>query len=330
MVSIRTIALLFLICFFHKSHTAATQSHHHAQKHKERLQDGMTHASFNKHSHEHDTEFDHEAILGSVKEAEEFHDLSPEESKKRLSILVTKMDLNKDKFIDRHELKAWILRSFKSLGAEEAQDRFEDCDENGDHKVTWAEYIKDTYGMESEEEGLEKNEVEDDSQDKMMNDDRELFKAADKDGDGVLILDEFIIFNNPEEYPEMLPIVLRQTLADKDVNGDDKIDFQEFVGESARDKDKEYLITEKDKFDNDFDKNKDGFLTGNEILSWMLPSSDEIATEEVDHLFVGSDDDHDERLSYDEIINNYDLFVGSEATEYGEHLQNIERFKDEL
>ena len=60
-----------------------------------------------------EAEFDHESILGSVKEAEEFDQLSPEESKKRLAILVKKMDLNYDEFIDRHELKAWILRSFR-------------------------------------------------------------------------------------------------------------------------------------------------------------------------------------------------------------------------
>lgn len=61
---------------------------------------------------EHHNEFDHEAIIGSVKEAGEFHDLSPDESKRRLSILVEKMDLNQDGFIDRHELKgskAYIL-----------------------------------------------------------------------------------------------------------------------------------------------------------------------------------------------------------------------------
>lgn len=32
--------------------------------------------------------------VGSIKEAEEFDTLSPEESKKRLAVLVTKMDLN--------------------------------------------------------------------------------------------------------------------------------------------------------------------------------------------------------------------------------------------
>lgn len=50
----------------------------------------------------------------------------------------------------------------------------------------------------------------------------------------------------------------------------------------------------------------------------------------MDHLFAGSDDDHDNRLSYDEILDHHDTFVGSEATDYGDHLQEIERFDDEL
>ena len=38
------------------------------------------------------------------------------------------------------------------LSEEESQDRFEDADENEDGKVTWAEYISDTYGIQSGEE----------------------------------------------------------------------------------------------------------------------------------------------------------------------------------
>lgn len=56
----------------------------------------------------------------------------------------------------------------------------------------------------------------------------------------------------------------------------------------------------------------------------------QVAEEEVDHLFASSDGDHDDRLTYQEIIDNYDTFVGSEATDYGDHLQNIEHFNDEL
>lgn len=56
----------------------------------------------------------------------------------------------------------------------------------------------------------------------------------------------------------------------------------------------------------------------------------EIADEEVTHLFATSDDDQDDLLSFEEIIANYDTFVGSEATDYGDHLHNIHHFADEL
>lgn len=88
---------------------------HHSGSH-ERMEDGSFRprdAGHHGDNGEHMIEFDHEAILGSVKEAEEFDQLPPTESKRRLGILVRKMDLNKDEFIDRHELKAHILRSFK-------------------------------------------------------------------------------------------------------------------------------------------------------------------------------------------------------------------------
>lgn len=163
-----------------------------------------------------------------------------------------------------------------------------------------------------------------------MEDDREMFQAADLDKDGFLSLDEHHLFHSPEESQDMLPIVLKQTLRDKDTNSDGLINFQEFIGDNAKNHDKEWLISEKERFDNDFDKDHDGFLNHNEILSWIVPSNSEVATEEVNHLFAASDDDHDDRLSYNEIIEKYDIFVGSEATDYGDHLQNIEEFHDEL
>lgn len=50
--------------------------------------------------------------IGSVREAEEFDRMSPEQAKAKLVVLVDQMDLNKDKQIDRAELKKWILNSF--------------------------------------------------------------------------------------------------------------------------------------------------------------------------------------------------------------------------
>lgn len=281
------------------------------------------------HAGAHHSEFDHEAILGSYKDAEEFDNLPADESKSRLAVLVTKMDTNSDQFVDRHELKAWILRSFKKLSEEEAEDRLEDLDEDRDDKISWEEYANDVYGM-ADENGQRLNSIDDGEESKLMSDDKEMFATADGNKDGFLSQDEYVKFHSPEEYPEMFPSILKQTLRDKDLNNDGVIDFQEFVGEQGKRHDKEWLLTEKDKFDKDFDKDHDGYLNHNEILSWIVPSNEEVANDEVNHLFVATDDDHDDRLSYDEIIRHYDVFVGSEATDYGDHLQNLDEFHDEL
>ena len=45
----------------------------------------------------------------------------------------------------------------------------------------------------------------------------------------------------------------------------------------GKDQTKEWLVSEKDRFDNDLDRNKDGYLDDPEIGSWIVPSNDEIA-----------------------------------------------------
>lgn len=62
----------------------------------------------------------------------------------------------------------------------------------------------------------------------------------------------------------------------------------------------------------------------------ITPIFREIAEEEVQHLFASADDDQDNLLSFQEVLDNHEIFVGSEATDYGEHLHNIHTFIDEL
>ncbi|KAJ1520096.1 hypothetical protein ONE63_004318 [Megalurothrips usitatus] len=276
--------------------------------------------------HQSHSEFDHEAILGSVKEAEEFDHLSPDESKRRLGILLSKMDVNGDKNIDRSELHAWIMRSFKMLSEEEAGDRFEDADEDSNGFVTWLEYAKNSFGEDTDfsDDHLEG------AHEKLMKNEKVMFEAADSNKDGKLDRAEFLIFQFPEENPAMHPHLLAQTLEEKDKDSDGFINFEEFLdrkeGESPE---KEYIIVQEQKFNGEFDKDGDGRLNSAEILSWITPNNDDIAKDEVDHLFASADDDHDDLLSYNEILEHYDVFVGSEATDYGDHLHNMHLF-DEL
>lgn len=53
-----------------------------------------------------------------------------------------------------------------------------------------------------------------------------MWKAADKNGDGLLDSAEFQAFSNPEEHPDMLPLILNQTLRNKDTDNDGSISFQ--------------------------------------------------------------------------------------------------------
>ena len=96
-----------------------------AVHHKEREEDGAFSPKSKGHTKdggEHDAHWDHEAILGSHKEAEEFDDLSPVEAKKRLAILAAKMDRNSDGFVDKTELHQWIVRSFRMLSKEDSDE----------------------------------------------------------------------------------------------------------------------------------------------------------------------------------------------------------------
>ncbi|KAG0711412.1 Reticulocalbin-2 [Chionoecetes opilio] len=71
-------------------------------------------------------------------------------------------------------------------------------------------------------------------------------------------------------------------------------------------------------------------LTPDEYTQPSLTPDEDIAEDEVDHLFGSADDDGDDLLSFLEVLDHHDVFVGSEATDYGDHLHNLDRFEDEL
>lgn len=43
---------------------------------------------------------------------------------------------------------------------------------------------------------------------------------------------------------------------------------------TGQEKDREWLVTEKDKFDEDYDRDSNGVLDRDEILSWVVPTNE--------------------------------------------------------
>lgn len=165
---------------------------------------------------------------------------------------------------------------FRSLSEEESADRFYDIDANVDNFISWDEYAAETYAMQGEDKIIPYAlpADADEQQKKMFADDRAMFEMADADKNELLNQEEYMMFISPEEHPAMLPLLLNQTLAEKDSNRDGVISFQEFLGDTGRDHDKSWLLAEKDRFDHEYDKDKDGILNGSEILSWVVPTNE--------------------------------------------------------
>ena len=94
---------------------------------------------------EHNLDYDHEAFLGRG-HGHDFDKLSEEESKRRLRIIVGKIDVNKDGSVVEDELFEWIERQRTRYMWEMLDDVIRDDDKNKDGKLTWQEYKSSHYG----------------------------------------------------------------------------------------------------------------------------------------------------------------------------------------
>lgn len=72
--------------------------------------------------------------------------------------------------------------------------------------------------------------------------------------------------------------------------------------------------------------NFSGFLDVEEVKNWVIPPDFDHAEAEARHLIYEADGDADEQLSKDEIMSKYDLFVGSQATDFGDALARHDEF----
>lgn len=273
---------------------------------------------------EHDAKYDHDAFLGKDG-AEEFDDLSPEQSKAKLSVLVPKIDKDGDGEITEQELQDHINFMQKRYVANDVERTWKqyDAEHVADNKLDWKTYRAVIYGPE--EEG---KEVEEDYA-RMIARDEKRWKVADVDKDGKMNKEEYGCFMHPEDCDHMRDVVVEETLADIDKNGDGVVTMDEYIGDMYRPddypelegKEPDWVASEREMFTTTRDKDGDGKLNKEEMTEWIMPSGFDHAEAEARHLIHMADDDKDMKLSLDEILNHYDVFVGSQATDYGEQLQ---------
>lgn len=269
----------------------------------------------------HNVEFDHEAILGSQDLNDEFSKLSAHEARQRLSVLLHRMDTNADLLISQQEISDWVLKSFRNQDEQETHQKFIEVDTNADGLLTWPEYAGKVFGYS--EDDLLKFTQDSNSEmqtfNRMVGDEKSKFYLADRNADSKLDVTEYAAFLHPQNYDYMHDHEIDNALVDYDKNRDGFVSFAEYLGESAK-PDREQLIVDRENF-NSYDTDTDGRLDRSELRAWILPDRRSVADEEAEHLVSETDMNHDEILTFDEILDRHDLWVGSAATDYGEKLR---------
>ncbi|OAD59426.1 Calumenin-B [Eufriesea mexicana] len=279
---------------------------------------------------QHNPAYDHEAFLGE--EAKTFDQLTPEESTRRLGIIVDKIDKDKDGYVTKEELKDWISYTQRRYIRNNVEHQWKSHNPDEKEKIPWTAYLAMVYGDIDEHEAASNEKSKDNtfSYVTMLKKDRRRWTAADLDGDDALTREEFAAFLHAEEANHMKDIVVLETIEDIDKDGDGKISLSEYIGELydgvEGEEEPEWVKNEKEQFSAYRDKDGDSFLNFEEVKTWIIPADFDQAEVESRHLIFEADTDADQKLTKDEILEKYDAFVGSQATDFGEALGRHDEF----
>lgn len=273
-------------------------------------------------------DYDHAAFAGE-EEYRTFDDLTPAEAKEKLGYLIDKMDKNGDSLVTEEELTVWIHYVQTKYIYDDTERQYEENDLDKDGKITWKEYEEHTYGFLSEED-MGKEEDDGFSYKQMMVRDERRFKQADQENKGYLNKDDLTAFLHPEEYDHMKEMVIMETIEDIDKDRDGKISLSEYIGDMWLEEDDgdepEWVDEERRQFHDFRDKDNSGYLENEEVKNWILPSEYDHAEGEAKHLIESADSNQDGVLSKEEIVEHHDVFVGSQATDWGDAIVRHDEF----
>lgn len=246
-------------------------------------------------------------------------------------IIVDKIDHNKDGFISLEELRDWIRFTQRRYIVEDVDQQWKQQNPENNETITWEHYRKLIYGFL---DNMDPGEAEKDqgtlSYKAMLKRDQRRWMTADSNGDEALNKEEFAAFLHPEETDHMRGIVVLETMEDIDKDKDGKISLQEYIGDMYQmqpdEEEPEWVKGEREQFATYRDKDGDGYMDAEEVRNWILPPDFDHAEAESRHLIYEADSDADQQLTKEEILRKFDLFVGSQATDFGQALARHDEF----
>ena len=166
--SVRTISCVVILLFFFVTREVSQGASvngedgptHDRVIHGERLSKKEHYHGDGEDEDEHDADYDHEAFLGAD-EAHEFDNLSPEESQRRLGIIVDKIDTDGDGLVTLDEMRKWIKFTQDRYISEDVERQWSQHNVDNSDTIGWEEYRHLVYGFLDDPDESE-NEVEDD------------------------------------------------------------------------------------------------------------------------------------------------------------------------
>lgn len=241
------------------------------------------------------------------------------------------MDTDEDGSVTVDELEKWINESQERYIESDTKKQLEELDLDKDGQITWAEYYNVTYGKLKDDADWDANVKDGLSYRDMVNRDKTRWKVADSDSDDSCSLTELKAFIHPQHTDRMKSLVFEETMTDLDKNKDGFLDVDEYISdvyhpETEGEQEPDWVAAEREEFSNDRDKDKDGKLDENEVREWVMPDKANYARTEAKHLISESDSNQDGVLTKEEVLDHYDTFVGSQATQYGEMFEGHDEF----
>lgn len=151
------------------------------------------------------------------------------------SLIVDKIDNNKDGIVSHEELKDWIRFTQKRYIMEDVERQWKQHNPEDTETLPWESYKKMVYGFLDHMDPSEADkEDEGFSYKAMLKRDRRRWATADGDGDDSLTKQEFATFLHPEDSEHMRDIVVLETMEDIDKDNDGKISLAEYIGEDRK------------------------------------------------------------------------------------------------